>query len=187
MVEAMSSRPRYRARPVRDGKFWFLRVEDMPGAYTQVRRLDQAEAMVRDVISLVLEVDGNSFDVEILEPDFRGGLQDEILQVKALRALADVFGSAASSKSRNVARRLAADDLTIRDIGRILGVSHQRVAQLTATTSEATLTPPSEAVMARAVEILQAIVRGEDPKERQERLSRPPLEILERMAAAKVR
>ncbi|MBI3745988.1 MAG: hypothetical protein HY264_05590 [Chloroflexi bacterium] len=161
-------------------------MEDVQGAYTQVRRLDQAEAMVRDVISLVLEVDGNSFDVEILEPDLRGGLQDEILQVKALRALADVFGSAASSKSRNVARRLAADDLTIRDVGRILGVSHQRVAQLTATTSEATLTP-SEAVMARAVEILQAIVRGEDPKERQERLSRPPLEILERMAAAKVR
>jgi len=186
MVEAMSNRPLYRVRPARDGRFWFLRVEELPGAYTQSRRLDQAEAMVRDVISLVQEVPDDSFDVEILEPDLQVGTEDEVTQVKALRALAEMFGSAASSRARVVARSLAAEDLTIRDIGRILGVSHQRVAQLIETTPEATQMPSAD-VMARAVQILEAIVRGEDPKERRERLSRPPLEVLERLAAAKVR
>jgi predicted RNase H-like HicB family nuclease len=46
----------YSARAQRDGKWWAISVKGLPGALSQVRRLDQAEHMAREVIALVLDV-----------------------------------------------------------------------------------------------------------------------------------
>jgi len=43
------SRPRYEVTAQRDGRWWFVRVAEVPGAATQARRLDQVEAMAREV------------------------------------------------------------------------------------------------------------------------------------------
>ena len=58
----------YTARAQRDGNWWTISVAGLPGALTQVRRLDQAEAMTREVIALVLDVPEDSFDVQVV-PD----------------------------------------------------------------------------------------------------------------------
>lgn len=41
----MTERSPYRAHAVRSGNWWAIDVPDVPGAFTQVRRLDQAESM----------------------------------------------------------------------------------------------------------------------------------------------
>jgi hypothetical protein len=58
----------YTARAQRSGKWWAISVNGLPGALSQVRRLDQAEATTREVIAMVLDVPEDSFDVQVV-PD----------------------------------------------------------------------------------------------------------------------
>jgi predicted RNase H-like HicB family nuclease len=67
------SRPMYTVTAQRDGRWWFVRVPEVPGAVTQARRLDQVEAMAREVVSLLLEVAPDSFDLDV-----RAAIPDEV-------------------------------------------------------------------------------------------------------------
>ena len=51
----------------RDGRWWLVRVPEVPAAFTQARRPDQVEAMAREVIALLLDVPEDAFDLR-LEP-----------------------------------------------------------------------------------------------------------------------
>ena len=51
------TRHRYLVEFERSGDRWALRVPDLPGVFTQTRRLDQAAAMARDAIAAMLDVD----------------------------------------------------------------------------------------------------------------------------------
>ncbi len=77
MVETV--KPSYRATARREGRWWFVQVPGEQGLYTQVRRLDQAEAMIREVISLVRHVPEDSFDV-VVDPDLDslGGVREAV-------------------------------------------------------------------------------------------------------------
>lgn len=59
------SRATYTARAERSGKWWAIEVPEIPGVFTQVKRLDQVEEMARDAIALMLEVPADSFDTEV--------------------------------------------------------------------------------------------------------------------------
>jgi hypothetical protein len=61
----LSSSERVAARANREGKLWAISVKGLPGALSRVRRLDQTEAMAREVIALVLDVPEDSFDVVV--------------------------------------------------------------------------------------------------------------------------
>ena len=54
----------YRANVTRDGAFWFIQVPSLENAFTQARNLSEIDAMTRDVISLMLEIPADSFDLE---------------------------------------------------------------------------------------------------------------------------
>ncbi|MEO8252636.1 MAG: transcriptional regulator, partial [Chloroflexota bacterium] len=54
---------RYTVRARRIGSWWALDVERVPGAHTQVRRIDQAEEMAREAIAGVLDIAPASFEV----------------------------------------------------------------------------------------------------------------------------
>ena len=56
---------RYTVRARRIGRWWALDVDGAPGVHTQVRRIDQAEAMARDAISGVLDIAPDSFEVVV--------------------------------------------------------------------------------------------------------------------------
>lgn len=168
---------RYVVEAERDGRFWFLRVVGRHDLFTQSLRLDQAEDMVRDLIAAMDDVDAESVEVEI-QPVIED-LDAEVIQARAEKVIADHFAYMASTSLRTVARRLSRMGLSVRDVGRILGISHQRAAQLlTGDEPRHPELPDDERVTRRVDEILSSFA-GEPAKGKR----RPPLEILEREAA----
>jgi hypothetical protein len=62
----------YRVTATRQGDWWSLVAHDVLGreVASQSRRLDQADAAIREAIALVLDVDGEEFELQI-SPDLR--------------------------------------------------------------------------------------------------------------------
>jgi hypothetical protein len=69
---AMRERPIYKARAVREGDRWALRVDGVPGVQTQARRQEDVACTARDGLALVLEVPEDSFDLAIYHETARG-------------------------------------------------------------------------------------------------------------------
>ena len=128
-------RPRYTAEVERSGRWWAIRVPELRGVHTQSRTLDGVEPMVREAIAVFLDVGEETFDVEIrqaLEPDLERVVHEAILA----RSAALEQQQAASAKARAAVMVLRDRGLPQRDIGRLLKLSHQRVAQLLDSTAQ---------------------------------------------------
>jgi hypothetical protein len=121
----------YVADAVRDGGWWVVKVRDVPRARTQARRLDQVEAMARDVISLLLDVPADSFDLSV-QAHLEEPLAGQVRRATSLRHEAEAAQQDASAAMIEAAQALAESGLRVRDIGGLLGVSFQRAAQLAA-------------------------------------------------------
>ncbi|HET9346161.1 MAG TPA: type II toxin-antitoxin system HicB family antitoxin [Candidatus Limnocylindrales bacterium] len=122
-------RSTYTVTADRDGAWWAIRVVELPGVFSQARRLTDVERMARDAIALFNGVTRDSFDLTVQEritPD----ADAVVVEARMARAEAVESQRVASKKSREAAEALARLGLPQRDIGRILGLSHQRVAQL---------------------------------------------------------
>ena len=78
-------RKTYTARCQRSGDWWAISVPDLRGVHTQARRLEKAEAMVRDAIALFLDVPSDSFDVRI-EPVLPRDLQGKVGRARRVGA-----------------------------------------------------------------------------------------------------
>ena len=122
-------RPTYTALVEPDQGWWAIRVAELPGVFSQARRLERVEAMARDAIATLLDIRPESFDVvvrERLSPDAEQAVSD------ALQARAEAVErqKVASEKVREAVDTLTQLGLPQRDIGRLLDVSHQRVGQL---------------------------------------------------------
>ncbi len=61
----MSGRKTYTAEAVRSGRWWAIRVPEVPGVFSQARNLQEVRAMAADAIALVLDVPADGFDVEL--------------------------------------------------------------------------------------------------------------------------
>ena len=59
----------YRAKVIKDGSFWFIQLPSLENVFTQARNLDEIDLMTRDVISLMLEIPEDSFDLEFIFED----------------------------------------------------------------------------------------------------------------------
>jgi predicted RNase H-like HicB family nuclease len=126
------TRTLYTARAQRDGRWWAISVAGLPGALTQVRRLDQAESMAREVIALVLDVPEDSFDVSVT-PDLTKPQRAALDALDQAKANYEKAAAAMTKRQQDVAALLVRKDgLTVRDAAEVLGVSFQRVSQLTA-------------------------------------------------------
>ena len=106
-----------------------VEVEDV--GVTQARRLDQVEHMARDLVAAMLDIDAQdvrlTFTFEV-SPDI-----DELLTAaKAAVEAAQLAQRRAGELMRQAARRLVEEHLPLRDIARLVGISFQRVHQLTA-------------------------------------------------------
>ncbi|WP_432979191.1 hypothetical protein [Dactylosporangium sp. CA-233914] len=113
----------------RSDVWWAISVPELKGVHTQVRRLSEAEAMVRDAISLFLEVDPHSFALTLrLEVPEAQDVVDAALSARRAAREAD---EKAATTTHVALKRLTALGLTVRDAGQILGISPQRVSQLT--------------------------------------------------------
>ena len=123
----------YAVAAERDGRRWFLRVGELPGVFSQVRRLDQAEGMARDAIAAFLDVSPDGFDVAI-SVSLPSDLQRDVAGVIDLRGVIDRTEREYAERTRRLATRLVqGEGLTVREAGRVLGLSYQRVSQLVGT------------------------------------------------------
>ena len=113
----------------RSGSWWAVRVPEVPGVFTQARRLDQVPSMAADAVAALLGLDPATVAVD-LQPVLDPSVSERLREARTERMRADELAKAAAEKLRRVARTLADDGLPERDIGAILGVSHQRAHQL---------------------------------------------------------
>jgi hypothetical protein len=101
-------------------------------AYTQARRLDQAEATVRDLLALHFGMDVTKVgDVEVV-PILDAPLADEVTKTRHARDKAERHRVDAVWQTRQTAQHLKQQGLPQRDISILLGISHQAVSQLLA-------------------------------------------------------
>lgn len=114
------------ARVTRSEGWWAISVEEIPGLFTQARRLDQVADMVRDAASL-LGVDVRT--VEVL-PVLDSGSQRMLEELETARREAEEKQRISSGLTREVIRRFRDEGLTLRDIASLVGLSQQRVAVL---------------------------------------------------------
>ena len=122
----------HRVEVVRSGGWWAITVPTLDGVFSQAKRLDQVETRAREAISLMLDVDEDDvgdLDVVVTPParvaDLLGALEASVVA-------ADEATRAAVAARREIAEQLCAEGLSLRDIGELIGVSHQRVSQLLA-------------------------------------------------------
>lgn len=120
----------YIATVTREGHWWMVHVPAIDGL-TQARRLSEAAQMARELIALEVEVPIADVAVEVTVADVDGlDVAAELEAIRGERAKAAELERDASARATALARSLAARRLTVRDIGTILGVSHQRAHQL---------------------------------------------------------
>ena len=117
---------RFFSRVTRSEGWWAISVEEIPGLFTQARRLDQVANMVRDAASLLgVEVSA----VEVL-PVLNSDSQRMLEELEAARREAEERQRISSSLTREVIRHFREEGLTLRDIASLVGLSQQRVAVL---------------------------------------------------------
>ena len=122
----------YRVTATRDGDWWSLVAYDVEGreVASQARRLDQADAAIREAIALVLDADGDAFEVAI-SPDLRHvEVSDETLEVLELRRELAELSDRAHRQTPAAVAELRRAGLTVRDVARLLGVTPSRVSQI---------------------------------------------------------
>ena len=116
-------------RSDRTGGWWAIEVPDLPGVFSQARRLDQVSAMARDAIAAFLDVSQDSVEIEV-EPRLAKDLETLVTRAKRVREGAELMQRESVDLTRTAVISLADAGLTVRDIGRVVGLSHQRIAQI---------------------------------------------------------
>ena len=126
----MTTSRSYRVEAARSGNWWAITVPELDGVFSQARRLDQVEPRAREAIALMLdieEVEVGELDLCVEPPDSVAALLDEMHSSEATAVTAR---ERAASLRQQVAQQLREDGYPVRDIGRLTGVSHQRVSQI---------------------------------------------------------
>lgn len=117
-----------------DGQ-WLADVPALPGAHTYARSLPSLDQAVREVVVLAADLPDEAMPELVLDYDYHTGdpeLDVTALEVRRLRRQADDLAATAAARTSEVAAQLVARGLSVRDVAALLGISPQRVSQLTA-------------------------------------------------------
>jgi predicted transcriptional regulator len=137
----------YEVTAARSGQWWSIEAS-VPRAsvWTQARRMDQIEATVREAIALSLDVTPDSFEINV-HIELPEDLREDVEIASVVANIAEIAQDAAAVARRVVALKLQEQGLTVRDIGRVLNLSSQRISQLVS--SDAAKTDDFDSRMAR--------------------------------------
>ena len=119
----------YVVNVTRDGRFWHIDVPEIQRV-TQARNVGEIDLMTRDLIAIMLDIEPDSFDIDVqiqLPADVRGHLAE----VERARADEAAARARAAAELRAAAITLKNLQISVRDLGKLLGVSFQRASQLT--------------------------------------------------------
>lgn len=121
----------YRVDVVRSGKWWAITVPDLPGTFSQVKRIDQVEANAREAIALMVDGDEDELDLDI-QIDTDPAIVELVAELRASTEAATKARADEARTRLRVVRALQKRELPTRDIGTLIGLSHQRIAQILA-------------------------------------------------------
>lgn len=130
-------KPTYEVKAWQEDDWWLARVvaasdnaDTAPlNSLTQARTLTKVEPMARDLIATILDEDEDTFDLElhyVLPED----VSEILCEAKGARAWLDAAQELWQERSAVVARALSTKGYSLREIAKLLGLSHQRVDQL---------------------------------------------------------
>jgi predicted RNase H-like HicB family nuclease len=125
----------YRANVHRDETgVWIARVPDLVGVHSNAKRLDQIAPRIAEAIAVALDIDVSAEEI-VLAIDYRHlglALEDSTAIQAAIDARAAMHAAQRSAEEASLAavQTLASHGFTLRDIGSLIGMSHQRIHQL---------------------------------------------------------
>jgi hypothetical protein len=128
----------YRVLVTREDGHWLADVPELQGAHTYARSLPGLDQAVREVIVLAADFPDEAMPELVIDYDYHTGdpeLDSAAMEVRRLRRQADELAATAATRTGQAAVALVASGLSVRDAAALLGISAQRVSQLTAKAS----------------------------------------------------
>src|SRR6266487_6589188 len=132
---AAMSRRAFRVVATREDGQWLADVPELHGAHIYARSLPSLDQAVREVVALAADLPDEAMPQLVLDYDYHTGdpeLDATALRVRRLRRQADDLAATAAARTSRAAAQLVARGLSVRDAAAMLGISPQRVSQLTA-------------------------------------------------------
>ncbi|CQD03725.1 hypothetical protein BN000_00631 [Mycobacterium europaeum] len=131
----------YQVNVTREDRWWMITVpelhgyKDADGAInltdtTQARRLSEVPGQALDFICTVTDKAPSEVSVRISIAIDGIDVTTRADKVRNDRQLAERYATAAQQEAKELARDLAAHGVAVRDVGEVLGMSHQRAQQL---------------------------------------------------------
>ena len=125
----MTKAPRaYHAEVRRSGKYWAVHVREID-RWTQARHLRELEVMTEDLIELMTGATAGTFTVDY-DIELPETVREHLERAGQLRSASAQAQAEAAAEVRAAARELHQGGLPLRDVGQLLGISHQRAHQL---------------------------------------------------------
>ncbi len=106
---------------------WVL--ESELGAVSQVRRLDKAAEEMREAVAYLAGLPESEVEIEV-RPVLPQAYEEAAARVELLRDESERVQRDLAASTREAALALLDSGWSMRDAGIVLGVSHQRVAQI---------------------------------------------------------
>jgi hypothetical protein len=132
MTATPTARDVYRVNVTRERGVWLADVPDVPGAHTFARSLSALQRSVREVVVLMTDRAGDALDAFDLDVHYDiGDCSTAVPAARRARAKAERAERASADAVRRAVGRLPAS-MSVRDVAELLGISHQRVAQVRA-------------------------------------------------------
>lgn len=117
-------------RDEEDPRVWLAEWAEDDRVHTFARSLAELEDLARDALALWLHTDGDAVRIE-LDVELPESVSRELTRFRRQRDELEAQQASVLDRQRSLAVRLVEDqDMTYRDAARVLGISHQRVAQL---------------------------------------------------------
>jgi hypothetical protein len=122
----------------RAGRWWTIRIPQIEGMSAQVRSLDQAEIVTRQLIARTLNLPADSIRVEVI-PDAPA----PVARALALRHTARQALEASARATREALDALAQEGMPFRDAATLLGLSPAEIEQYGPAGTGAQAAPPT--------------------------------------------
>ncbi len=123
----------YEYEIIQEGRNWIVQIPAL-GLTTQARNLRETDRMASSIISLHLGVDPRAFAVRRSNIiGLPGTVADDVNAAIAERGRLAEAQEASNSATTRAAAELVEIGVPLRDAGYLLGISHQRVAQIVGT------------------------------------------------------
>ncbi|MEI7859897.1 MAG: hypothetical protein WCI26_08700 [Acidimicrobiales bacterium] len=113
-----------------EGRSWVVRIPGL-GLTTQARNLRETDRMAKSIVALHLDADPDSFEVQRSNIiGLPGSVAENVQRAIDERGRLAAAQAASVSATTQAVTELIQIGVPLRDAGYLLGISHQRVAQL---------------------------------------------------------